>query len=207
MQSNFFSYISTVHRLYIGEKMALFRNEMTQCLLFQKHSWVELFRADRYKCIHGKLRRHISQRCCWPVNSLQGNNTQGKSTLAAVGSEIKPTISNKSGCLLKQNIKRYSVGNSMMTKWNKNLDILPSNYFPNYVMPELKPFQCNTTCWGDIDRAASHTQCLKVILGHSLEMGFQLLTALPPIDACNTLDFSNINIWLWPPSGLLLVTK
>ena len=106
-----------------------------------------------------------------------------------------------------------------MTKWNKNLDILPSNYFPNYVMPELKPFQCNatcwgdidrttpnvrklklklmmelkhfqcnTTCWGDIDRAASHTQCLKVILGHSLEMGFQLLTVLPPIDACNTLD-------------------
>ena len=75
-----------------------------------------------------------------------------------------------------------------MTKWNKNLDILPSNYFPNYVMPELKPFQCNATCWGDIDRAASHTQCLKVILGHSLEMGFQLLTVLPPIDACNTLD-------------------
>ena len=31
------------------------------------------------------------------------NNTQGKSTLAAVGSELKPIISNKSDCLLKQN--------------------------------------------------------------------------------------------------------
>ena len=117
---------------------------MTQCLPFQKQSRVELFRADRYKCIHGKLRRHISQRCCRPVNSLQENNTQGKSTLAAVGSELKPIISNKSDCLLKQNTKRHSVSNVMMI----NCIFFHQTISPNYVMPELKPFQCNTTCWG-----------------------------------------------------------
>ena len=86
-----------------------------------------------------------------------------------------------------------------MTKWNKNLDILPSNYFPNYVMPELKPFQCNATCWGDIDRAASHTQCLKVILGHSLGMVFTAHTSGKSTygakkgikDACSTVDIFN----------------
>ena len=172
---------------------------MTQCLPFQKQSRVELFRADRYKCIHGKLRRHISQRCCRPVNSLQENNTQGKSTLAAVGSELKPIISNKSDCLLKQNTKRHSVSNVMMINWI----FIHQTISPNYVMPELKPFQCNTTCWGISIEPPATPNVWKLFLGTVLK----LFSQHAPLVRAHTVlkNASKMHVALWIVSMAVVV--